>query len=450
LSKIPLALQDRFVEHGQEHVLKFWDELDDSQQHKFTQQLEEIDFSLLNQIQHEQIEAKIVEVLPSEVVPYNHKYEELGIQRIQNGEFAVLTVAGGQGTRLGWSGPKGTYPATPVTGKSLFQIVAEQIVFASGKYGKTIPWYIMTSKENDEITRSFLLDNNCFGLDRTDIFIFVQDEIPAVDSEGKFLLATKNEVAMNPDGHGGVIASLKKSGGLEEMESRGIQYLSYVQIDNPLANVVDPTFLGIHVSEESSKEVTSKCVKKTDSSERVGVFCLVDGNVTVVEYSDLPEGQSSTTTEDGELLFNAGSTAIHIMSVEFLQRIADDLPWHVANKEISHIDLQTGNLVHPNKPNAYKYERFVFDILPLATSPLVVEIERIEEFAPIKNKEGNDSPQTSQQLQKDRARRWLQSIGVEVGKNTSVEISPLTAATANDLDKNKLPDSIGDDEIVVL
>ncbi len=281
-------LQERLVEHGQEHVLKFWDELNLAEQIAFTQQIDEIDFELLQQIQQDNATTKSDNILPAQIVQLHQEQSEVGVQRIKNGELAVLTVAGGQGTRLGWSGPKGTFPATPVTGKSLFQLVAEQIVFASKKYGTTIPWYIMTSKENDAITRSFLLDNNCFGLDRTNIFVFVQGEVPAVDGKGKILLASKGTIAMNPDGHGGVIAALKNSGGLDEMESRGIKYISYVQIDNPLANVVDPAFLGVHLSEDSSKEVTSKCVKKTESSERVGVFCFGDGATTIGGYIDLP------------------------------------------------------------------------------------------------------------------------------------------------------------------
>ncbi len=452
MNTVPDELQDRLVEHGQEHVLKFWDDLNPTEQIAFAKQIDEIDFELLQQIQQEKVASRSENILPSQTVQLHQEQSEVGVQRIKNGELAVLTVAGGQGTRLGWSGPKGTFPATPVTGKSLFQLVAEQIVFASRKYGTTIPWYIMTSEENDAMTRSFLIDNNCFGLDRTNIFVFVQGEVPAVDGKGKILLASKGELGMNPDGHGGVIAALKNSGGLDEMESRGIKYISYVQIDNPLANVVDPAFLGVHLSDASSKEVTSKCVKKTESSERVGVFCLVDGSTTIVEYSDLPEKKTIAVDEEGRLIFDAGSIALHIMSVDFLQRIADDLPWHVAKKKMSCVNVQTGEIEHPTKPNACKYERFVFDILPLATNSLVVETTREEEFAPIKNKnaEGIDTPQTSQQLQRDRARRWLDKNGIEVGKNATVEISPLTAASASDLDTSKLPNSIGDDEIVVL
>ncbi len=447
MNDVPNVLQQLLVEHGQEHVLKFWDELGESQREHLVHQLETVDFDSL---QCNLEPSKKGKVQPSPVISLDNQYREEGIQSITKGELGVLTVAGGQGTRLGWSGPKGTFPATPVTGKSLFQLVAEQILFASNKYGVSIPWYIMTSNQNDAVTRSFLLDNNCFGLDRTDIFIFTQGEVPSVDENGKMLLASKGCVAMSPDGHGGVIGALKRSGGLDEMDAKGIRHLSYVQIDNPLANVVDPAFLGIHLSENSSKEVTSKCVRKISADERVGVFCLVDGNTTIVEYSDLPLEKSTEKDKTDRLVYWAGSIALHLISTDFLQRVADNLPWHIANKKVPFVDIDTGAIVEPNKPNAYKFERFVFDIMPLASASLVVETNRQEEFAPIKNAEGEDSPSTSHALQQARAKRWLQERGVVVSENAIVELNPLTAASSEDLDQVELPTSIDSNSMVVI
>ena len=443
-------MQERIAKHGQDHVLNFWDELNEHQQQQLVQQLESIDFDELGRLHEQGRKDEMGEVCPAKVIKLSDANRDIGIETIQNGELCVLTVAGGQGTRLGWSGPKGTFPATPITGKSLFQVVAEQIVFASKKYNVSIPWYIMTSAENDAVTRSFLLDNNCFGIERTDIFIFSQGEFPAVDEQGKVLLASKGVVAMNPDGHGGVIAGLKNSGGLDEMASRGIKHISYVQIDNPLANVIDPNFLGIHLCKESSKEVTSKCILKSTPEERVGVFCLVDGKTTIVEYCDLAEKKAMELDEEGELTFGAGSIAMHLMSTEFLQRIADELPWHKAHKKVTQIDLKTGGQIIPEEPNAYKYERFVFDVLPLAENSLVVETDRNEEFAPIKNATGNDSATTSQQLQQARAKNWLRAHGVKVSDSATVEISPLSAASSEGLEQFELPSSIGDDEVLAI
>jgi UDP-N-acetylglucosamine/UDP-N-acetylgalactosamine diphosphorylase len=255
---------------------------------------------------------------------------------------------------------------------------------------------------------------------------------------------------MNPDGHGGVIAALQRSGGLEEMATRGIQHLSYVQIDNPLANVIDPSFIGLHLCEQSSCEASSKCVLKTDPDERVGVFCTVDGNVKVVEYSDMPSEKATERDENGALLYGGGSIALHLFSVEFLQRVAQEMHWHKANKKVLYVDVQSGDKIEPDSPNAFKFEKFVFDVLPLAKNSLVVETCRENEFAPIKNAYGQDSSETSHQLQQNRARRWLEVQGVEVSPQSTVEISPLTASCAEDLQKESLPKTIGEDEIVVL
>jgi UDP-N-acetylglucosamine/UDP-N-acetylgalactosamine diphosphorylase len=309
----------------------------------------------------------------------------------------------------------------------------------------------MTSNENDAATHSFLLDNNCFGLERTEIFMFTQGEVPAIDADGKMLLASKNQISMNPDGHGGVIAALKESGGLEEMLARGIAYLSYIQVDNPLAKAIDPVFLALHVDKQrSSIEISSKCVLKTNSDERVGVFCEVDGNTTIVEYSDMSEEDKNREDDSGTLAFRAGSIAIHMLSTEFLQRIADELPWHIANKKVEHISTETGNTVEPSEPNACKFERFIFDVLKFATTPLIVETLREEEFAPIKNAEGADSPTTSHHLQQKRAANWLKARGVQVPESAVVEISPLAGSTPEDLETELLPKSIEDEEIVSL
>ena len=450
MSELPSDLSRRIEEHGQSHLLRFWDELTEANQRSFLNQLESIDFGLFASLKDQSASKPMGRIEPAQTCAPDATCKSIGEKILRSGELGVLTLAGGQGSRLGWSGPKGTFPATPVTGKSLFQVIAEQIVFATKKYGMPIPWYIMTSEENDASTRSFLLDNNCFGLDRTDIFLFKQGEVPVVDKEGKMLLAEKGKIAVSPDGSGGVLGALQQSGALEEMESRGVQYLSYLQIDNPLVHAVDPVFLGMHVSGDSSQEVTSKFVKKTNPSERVGVFCSVDGRLRIVEYSELPPEKAKQTDANGELIFQAGSIAIHIMSPEFLKNTECELPWHLAHKKVSYIDIETGERVVPDTPNAYKYERFVFDILPLARCSIVVETCREEEFAPIKNETGQDSKETSQAMQLRRAICWLEANGIEVNPNARVEISALTASCSEDLQGLKMPTSVGEHDIVVL
>jgi UDP-N-acetylglucosamine/UDP-N-acetylgalactosamine diphosphorylase len=450
LNTLPSNLQKQLVDCKQEHLLHFWAELSPEEQENLTNQLESIDFSLCSRLFEKDYCVEEKTIQPCDVILLNDTFREAGSSSIANGEIGVLTVAGGQGTRLGWSGPKGTFPATPITGKSLFQLIAEQILFASEKYKTTIPWYIMTSKENDDATRSFLLDNNCFGMQRTDIFLFTQNEIPAVNDDGNMMLSTKSSITMNPDGHGGVVSALHSSGGLDEMVTRGIKYLSYVQVDNPLANVIDPDFIGLHTSDSSSSEVSSKCVLKSNPDERVGVFCNVNGRVQVVEYSDLPSQKAHECTTEGMLVYASGSIAMHLFTVSFLQKVADDLPWHKAHKKVAFIDLQSGKRIEPEEPNACKFEKFVFDVIPFATHSLVVETSRKEEFAPIKNASGKDSAETSHALQLERAKRWLHRCGVKVSNGALVEISPLSGASAEDLMDNQLPSSIGDKEVMVI
>jgi UDP-N-acetylglucosamine/UDP-N-acetylgalactosamine diphosphorylase len=372
-------------------------------------------------------------------------------------------VAGGQGTRLGWSGPKGTFPATAVTGKPLFGVLAEQVRAHGNRYGVTIPLYIMTSPLNDAATRGFLQDNNCFGLNRRNIFMFPQGLLPSLDARtGRLLLADKGAVAMNPDGHGGSIAALAASGALEDMNARGIEHISYVQVDNPLVKVLDPLFLGLHAAApDSSAEISSKVVLKTDPLERVGVLCRTGGKTVVVEYTHLPQRLATERDAAGGLRFNAGSIAVHILGVEFARRLTAgaeglSLPLHPAQKSVEHVDCETGRLVVPEAPNAVKLETFVFDALPLAGSSIVYEAGRTEEFAPIKNARGEDSPQTSHQLQSDRAGTWLEAHGVAIPRDDTghvaarIELSPLTALEPQDLARARLPASIEPGASVVL
>ncbi len=418
-------------------MLEYWDELSEDEQASLLAQLESIDFALLDTFlelcqQDDAVDQNISPCTSKARCECKH-HLAVGEEIIKRGELGVLTVAGGDGTRLGWSGPKGTYPATPLSGKSLFQLIAEQILYAQRRYGVTIPWYIMTSVSNSELTKSFLLDNNCFGLDRTDIFVFEQRQVPTLDEHGKLILQTKSSIVTNPDGHGGMISGLQQSGALAEIEGRGIEHLSYVQVDNPLARVVDPIFLAMHATDEvSSQEVSSKCVMKTNASERVGVFCLKDGRATIQEYSDLTEEQAASTT-DGALTFGAGSIAIHMFNRAFLEQIATSLPWHKAIKKVQSVSGECA---------AMKFETFVFDVLPMAKQSLVVEVKREDEFAPIKNADGEDSPASSKQLQASRSKRWLMEAGLDIEDGAEVELSPLTGASPSDLELSEIPNLI--------
>jgi len=370
------------------------------------------------------------------------------------GRVAVFTVAGGQGTRLGWKGPKGTFPASPVSGKPLFRLFAEQILSAQQRWGRPIRWYIMTSEANDAETRGFFLDNRCFGLDRRQIMMFPQGMMPAFDAaSGRVLLSDNCSLAMSPDGHGGSYAALLQSGALDQMECRGIDAISYHQVDNPLAPVLDPVFLGLHADgDHSSGEFTSKMVPKSGPHEKVGVFALRGDVPGVVEYSDMTESQMEATDSSGHLRLAAGNVAMHVISTEFARRIADageaSLPWHRADKKVPSYDAGSQTVVTPDEANAVKLERFVFDAMSTAKQPAILQVDRASQFAPIKNATGTDSATSSSRLQSDLYGSWLESAGVSVPRDSdghvdaAVEISPMTAMSPADLADATLPEAV--------
>jgi len=470
-------LQDakaRLAAHGQSHVLTFYDELDPHAQRELVDQILRIDFEELALLIESHVRNKPAAALPSDIQPAKFHpseakmgdraapFRQAGLDLLHAGKVAAFTVAGGQGTRLGWNGPKGSYPATPVTGKPLFRCFAEQIRAAQTKFSVTIPWYIMTSPINDAETRDFFQDNNYFGLARKNVFMFPQGVMPSLElGTGHMLLAERGKIAVNPDGHGGSLRALCTSGAVEDMLARGIEHISYIQVDNPLARIFDPVFVGLHAcADDSSAEMSSKMVPKAGPDEKVGVFCAVDGKTTVIEYSDLPSALSNERDADGALRFMAGSIAIHLISVGFVEKLCADahrfaLPFHRAEKLVPHVDINTGEEVTPDKPNAVKLETFVFDAIPLAAQSIVYETSRVDEFAPIKNANGGDSPATSHQLQSDRSARWLEMNGATVPWNgehvkASIEISPLTALDAEDLKKMPLPKEVKSGERLVL
>ena len=467
------AARHLLAEHGQEHLLGFYDMLDVGRQASLLDQILAIDFNKLDILIDRHVKQEGEPELPASLEPASYypresqgkydasEFRKIGEDCIRKARVAAFTVAGGQGTRLGWNGPKGTYPATVVTGKPIFRCLAEQILANQRKYNIEIPWYIMTSPLNDAQTRNFFQDNNCFGLSRSNIFMFPQGVMPSIDAKtGKILLAGRHEIALNPDGHGGSLRALSASGAIEDLRGRGIEHISYFQIDNPLVKVIDPLFIGLHIAApDSSGQISSKMVAKTESHEKVGVFCRdggaggPEGKTRVIEYSDLPPELAQQRGADGNLRFNAGSIAIHLLSVDFVEKINSDqdrfgLPWHGALKVIPHVDMETGSRIEPDEANGVKFETFVFDAIPMADNSIVYETSRVEEFAPIKNLQGVDSPATSHQIQSDRNGSWLETRGVSVPRDdeghvqAKIEISPLTALEPADLAKIDLPQEV--------
>lgn len=467
-------LRARLRACGQEHLLTFWSALDEPARARLAERLDALPLErvaeMLRETEHE-ARPDLEHLLPISAHRRDHsdapRFRAAGERLISEGKVAAFTVAGGQGTRLGWRGPKGTYPATVLTGKPLFRVFAEQLQACERKHGVTIPWYVMTSPQNDAETRAFFSDNNFFGRRPADHFFFPQGVVPTLDLSGKVLLAAADEPATNPDGHGGSLRALRESGALDDMASRGVEIVSYFQVDNPTVRVIDPLFIGAHaIASDSSGEMSSKCVPKRNAAEKVGVLCHGPGPegravTQVVEYSDLPKALAEKRAADGRLLFEAGSIAVHVIGVAFIDRLTQSLdhsglPWHRALKKTPFIDLSTGRLVEPADSNSVKFETFVFDALQMAERSLVLETSRVEEFAPIKNAEGEDSPATSHALQSERAAEWLAAHGVKIPRkpdgsvDARIEISPLTALEPADLAHVPLPGEVKPGQHIVL
>jgi UDP-N-acetylglucosamine/UDP-N-acetylgalactosamine diphosphorylase len=443
---------------GQAHALRFFDKLSEPSKQKLVGQLQALDLDRMKELVQTQVKVKAAIPLPKDIKPANaypreprseHRqlYQDAdrrGHELLKAGKVAAFLVAGGQGTRLGYDGPKGEYPVTPVKNKPLFQVFAEQLLAHSRDAGKPVPWYIMTSDINDGPTRAFFEKHNYFNFPRKDVMFFQQGMMPAFSLDGKMLLAEKDSLALSPDGHGGSLRALAKSGALADMRKRGIEHLSYFQVDNPLVHCIDPLFIGLH--DLTGSEMSSKTIPKANALEKVGNFCLGDGVLQVIEYSDLPEKLALQTNADGSPTFNSGSIAIHALRVSFIERLNSGgqlkLPWHRAEKKVPYVD-DSGHAVKPEKPNAVKLEQFVFDAIPLAKNAIVYTTDRAEEFSPVKNAEGVDSPATSRRDQIRRAARWLQSARVEVPvkdgePDALIEISPLFAKDAQQLNTRQL------------
>jgi len=443
--------------HGQDHLLRFYTHLTPSQQTELLGEIQALDFDLINRLIPEYVTAQPRFKLPEEITappvypmeaegPLREKYEaarQIGRQYIAENKAAVFTVAGGMGTRLNYDGPKGNVPATVICQKPLFRVFAESILATQNRYGGKVPWYIMTSPPNHEQTVRSFQENDYFGLNPADVILFPQGTMVCFDKKGKILLSEKGRLSTSPDGHGGSLRALFTGGAIADMEKRGVEQISYFQVDNPLVYVVDPLFIGLHVLDGA--EMSSKAVIKTGPLEKVGNFVLVDGKVTVIEYSDLPDELAHKKNKDGKLMIEYGSIAIHIISRDFVKRINEhgfSLPWHRAVKKVPFINEQ-GLRVEPAQPNAVKLETFVFDALPLAKKSIILEIDRKEQFAPIKNATGVDSLESSRQLQLERAAKWLTLAGVEVPCHpdgtidVQVEISPLFALDADELTQKR-------------
>ncbi|MCC6492265.1 MAG: UTP--glucose-1-phosphate uridylyltransferase [Pirellulales bacterium] len=478
---------------NQQHLLRFWDELDDAGRQRLADQLSKIDFELIDSLYRNKVDqpdwaelsrraeppaaVRLAERASGGATPLGctpQQARQRGVEALRAGQVGVLITAGGQGSRLGFDKPKSLFPIGPISKASLLQIHIEKVRAIAARYGRQTPLYLMTSPVTHADTLAFLKENNNFGLAEDDLFVFCQGTMPAVDAKtGALLMEAKDSLFLSPDGHGGTVAALEKSGAIADMNRRGVKQLFYLQVDNPLAPIGDPELIGYHLL--AGSELTSLAVAKQSPHDKLGNFALIDGRLHVIEYSDIPDdvaerrnppsskgatdagrGRDAFATGDtplsvalpvakesrplspseemGELVFWAGSVAIHVFEASFLERalrLKDSLPFHVARKKAEYID-DNGRLVEPAEPNALKFERFIFDLLPHAQRPIVIEYAEQEAFAPLKNAPGEakDTPQYVQRFMLAQHRRWLEDAGAEVSPGIDVEISPLLAFDA--------------------
>lgn len=398
---------DILKQYNQDHVIKLLKKLDENKREELIKQIENIDLHQIAELYENT--KKEIEFKESKIEPIKYldketltekqrkRYDELGEKIIRNGKYAVVTMAGGQGTRLGHTGPKGTFKLDVYgKGKYLFEILIENLKEANQKYETTIPWYIMTSKENNEETVKFLKKHKYFGYDKNYITIFTQSELPLIDINGKLLIGKNFKIKEASDGNGGTYSSLRASGALADMKERGIQWVFIGAIDNALLKMADVTLLGM--AKEKKVQIASKSVVKANPHEKVGVFCKMNGHPKVIEYAELPEKMAEEVDKKGQLKYGESHIMCNLYTIEAIEKISQEpLMYHCAFKKNSYID-EDGKEIIPEEPNSYKFESFIFDAFEFFDDIAILRGKREDDFAPIKNKEGVDSPKTAKEL----------------------------------------------------
>ncbi|MFN8110854.1 MAG: UDPGP type 1 family protein [Thermoleophilia bacterium] len=461
MTPVPPSLAQRLAEAGQDHLVAAVEALPDPAGARLLRQVADLDLGLVADLVERFVrgeaphEHALGRIDPPDAVPLPADDEgrarddaarDVGEEALRAGRVALVLLAGGQGTRLGFDGPKGDFPFGPVSGRTLFAHHAAKVAAMRARYGAALPWYILTSPANDADTRAAFARAGWFGLPEGSVRFVVQGTLPAVSLDtGRVLLEAPDRLALSPDGHGGLLMALRRAGALDEMAAAGITTFFTFQVDNPLIHVADPVFLGHHMG--AGADMSNLAVRKRHADERVGVIARVDGRTGVVEYSDLPDDLSAATDDDGGLLLWAGNVATHCIEVAFAWELTEGgtrLPFHRAVKRVPHVDAD-GRAVDPEEPNAVKFETFIFDALAFAEASMTVEIDRAQQFSPIKNADGQDSPET---CHRDCVRLWagwLEAAGIPVpagddGEPVDVEVDPRLALDAGQLAARVDPD----------
>ena len=398
------AIRKELKKYSQEHLLTEYERLDETKQKQLLDQIKGIDFGLINSLYNntrKEFNEKDSQITPIEYLDknklngYYKSFQETGESAIRAGKLAAVTMAGGQGTRLGHKGPKGTFDIGLESHKSLFELLSDSLKEQGKKYDVIIPWFIMTSEENNDDTVDFFAKNRFFGYEKDkNIFFFKQGELPMVDTEGK--IGENGLIKEAADGHGGIYEALVKNGMTKKMRELGVEWLFIGGVDNCLVKMVDPLLMGIAIQ----KKVTAagKSVVKANPQEKVGVFCKKNGKPSVVEYTEIPKEMAEATDDRGELIYGESHILCNLFNIDAVERMGSKpLPYHSAFKKATYID-KDGNKVIPDGPNAYKFEAFLFDAFGELDDMAILRVNREEEFAPVKNAAGVDSPETAREL----------------------------------------------------
>jgi UDP-N-acetylglucosamine/UDP-N-acetylgalactosamine diphosphorylase len=424
------ALSERLTKNGQGHLLAGIERLEEATRNSFIQRLSDVDWEELH---HQKAVHPAGDISSSRVVDLAERgrrrsqLQPLGEAAYRAGKVAVLMVAGGQGTRLGLSGPKGCFAVMPHSHKSIYQLQAEKVLSLSRRLGRDVPFLVMTSPMTDAETRDFFAAHGYFGLKPDQVRRFSQGTVPSLDQHGRALLEGPGKLLENPDGHGGCFTALVKSGNLERLAREGIEHIAYIQVDNLTVPIDDPMMIGLAIAERT--DVITKVLEKANPDEKVGHLVRVGSHDAIIEYTELTPEQTRQKNANGELIYRWGSPAIHCWSVRFLSALAKlgyQLPLHRSAKPLkAWIDGKTQEV------KGWKSERFIFDLIPQANNSIGLAIVREEEFAPVKNASGVDSAESAVRLASDLYAAWLREAGVKVSlpERARIEIGPLFAAT---------------------
>ncbi len=393
------AAMEKLKKYGQEHVLKYYDELPDEQRNTLIEQIDRTDFTVIGQAAETGKRGTIAPIkamtIP-EIDMGRERFERIGMEAVKAGKLGAVLLAGGMGTRLGSDAPKGMYDIGISKPVYIFQRLIENLMKVVEKAGNYIQLFVMTSEKNHDATVGFFKEHDYFGYDKDYIAFFKQDMAPAADFDGKVYMEAKDSIATSPNGNGGWFLSMKKSGLLELVEKRGIEWLNVFAVDNVLQSIADPVFAGAVL--EGGYSVGSKVIRKVNPQEKVGVMCTEDGRPSIVEYIELTEDMLTQRDENGEYAYNFGVILNYLFKVDKLVNLLErKLPYHKSAKKIPYIN-EAGELVKPEELNGYKYEQFILDMIQMLDSCLPFEVVREKEFAPIKNKTGVDSVESAREL----------------------------------------------------